>query len=329
MARSFGGKYSPNPQTPADAGLSLPVRHRLASRPKWVTIASVPLLFTAFGQDAVGLVGHLAGFGLIASAMWITGEGLRAEAAYRTRRVARRPAIPRKLFGAVIAGAGLGLGAAEPGALAGAGLIGVAGTVLHLLAFGMDPMRDKGRGNGDDFQQDRAQRMIEEGQAMLTAMQEAVARTHDRTLQSRVAAFAATVQGLFDRVLDNPGDLGAARRYLGVYLQGARDATVKFADLDARRPDPATRKAYTTFLDDLERDFNAKIAKLLEGDRADLDIEISVLRDRLAREGVRATESPATDQPGPARLMSDSASTLDDLLGDGSRDIPNVRSGKE
>ena len=42
-----------------------------------------------------------------------------------------------------------------------------------------------------------------------------------------------------------------------------------------------------TLLDDLEANFTGKTQKLLIEDRSDLTVEIEVLRDRLAREGVR------------------------------------------
>lgn len=312
MAQRYGGRYSPDMPPGRDTRRPAPAPrlHRLASRPKWVTLAATPFLLGAFFQTPIGMVTDLAAFGVIAAAMWITREGLAAEAAYDARRVARRPAIPRKLFGGILAGLGLGLGAAEPGALVGAGVIGVAGLALHWLAFGADPMRDKGMDGVDDFQQNRAARMIEEGEAHLSEMQEAIADIGDRQLEARVARFAATVEDLFDRVRENPGDLSAARRYMGVYLLGARDATAKFTALYRRTQDPETRAAYETFLDDLEKDFSARSDKLLDGDRSDLEIEIAVLRDRLAREGVQSRP----DRDAPKALTSEDARTLDDLL---------------
>lgn len=310
MANRYGGRFSPG-NDGRDArngrdGPQPPMLHRLATRPRWVTIAATPLLPAAFFQTPLGMVSDLAAFGMIALAMWLTREGLAAEAAYDLRRVARRPAIPRKLFGGVLAGLGLGIGAAAPDAVAGAGAIGLAGFALHWLAFGADPMRDKGMDQADSFQQNRAARMIEEGEAHLARMQQAIQRLGDRRLEARIAEFAGTVRDLFDRVRDNPGDLSATRRYLGIYLMGARDATDKFAGLYARGPDPQARAAYEAFLDDLERNFRAQTGKLLAEDRSELDIEISVLRDRLAREGVQ----PATEQT----LRSDEARSLDDLL---------------
>ncbi|MBK4214686.1 5-bromo-4-chloroindolyl phosphate hydrolysis family protein [Paracoccus caeni] len=314
MSERFGGRYSPDgsrrDHRNAEVQQTLPeprIRHRLAGRPKWVTIASSPFLALAFFQSPTGMFTDLAAFGLIASGMWMTREGLVAEAAYEVRRVAKRPAIPRKLFGGVLAALGLGIGVAEPGVLTDGVLVGVAGMILHVLSFGTDPMRDKGATGVDDFQQDRAHRMIQEAEDLLDQMRDAILRAGDLQLERRVDRFAATVEGLFDRVRDNPGDLSGARRYMGIYLMGARDATVKFASLYGRTRDASVRASYETFLDDLEKDFKAKSRKLLDSDRSDLDIEISVLRDRLMREGVQ----PETE---PKALVSDQAQTLDDLL---------------
>ncbi|HRO15727.1 MAG TPA: 5-bromo-4-chloroindolyl phosphate hydrolysis family protein, partial [Paracoccus sp. (in: a-proteobacteria)] len=173
-----------------------------------------------------------------------------------------------------------------PGALAGALVLGFTAAILHWLAFGPDPMRDKGMEGVDGFQQDRAARMVAEAEAYLRGMSEAILRTGDRRLESRVAAFAATARDLFQRVEEDPAELAVARRYLGVYLIGARDATVKFADLYAQTRDPQARAGYEALLDDLERSFSAVIRRLHEGGRTDMDIEIEVLRERLAREGV-------------------------------------------
>ncbi|MFT4014694.1 MAG: 5-bromo-4-chloroindolyl phosphate hydrolysis family protein [Paracoccus sp. (in: a-proteobacteria)] len=293
MAKRFGDRFSPggirldgSEQRPIARPEPGQIRHPLESRTRWITIMAVPLLLSAFWQEPVGMASQLAGFGAIAFGMALTREGLRAEAAYDARRAARRPAFPRKLFGGVLAALGLGLGAWAPGAETGAAVIGLAGLALHFLAFGPDPMRDKGMEGIDSAQQDRARRIIAEGEAHLKAMQDAILRTGDRRLEARVGLFAATARELFARVEEEPGDIGASRRYLGIYLQGARDATVKFADLYAQTHDPRARLDYETLLSDLETEFAARSRKLADGSRSNLDIEIGVLRDRLAREGV-------------------------------------------
>jgi hypothetical protein len=313
MTKRFGGRFSPQPRLdvtdPRPPARPAPgeVRHPLEGRTRWVTIMATPLLVSAFWQNPNGLALQLLAFGAIASGMWMTREGLQAEAAYDARRVARRPAIPRKLFGGILAGLGLAIGAHVPGAEAGAGVIGIAGAMLHWLAFGTDPMRDKGMEGVDAFQQDRAQRIVSEGEAHLKAMQDAILRTGDRRLEARVGMFAATARELFNHIEDDPDHIAALRRYLGVYLQGARDATVKFADLYAQTRDQRSRQEYETLLNDLETEFSARSARLLDGGRNDLDIEISVLRERLSREGLRPAAGEA-----PAAL--ERSTTMDELL---------------
>lgn len=311
MAKRFGGRFSPDAGRDSDAPPTRPapgeVRHPHESRTKWITVMASPFLLTAFFQgDPVVMATSLAGFGITAGAMWMTREGLQAEAAYDARRVARRPAIPRKLFGGVLTGLGLAVGSAEPGALSGALAIGFTGSILHWLAFGPDPMSDKGMEGVDSFQQDRAARMVEEAEKHLAGMTDAIARTGDRRLEARVQVFAATARNLFDGVEQNPGGLAAARRYLGVYLIGARDATVKFADLYGRSRDEGARNQYEALLGDLEASFRALTERLHQGGRTDMDIEIQVLRDRLAREGVRPPEGAA--------LEDRSEPTADDLF---------------
>ena len=108
----------------------------------------------------------------------------------------------------------------------------------------------------------------------------------DARLTARTEAFAASARGLFRAVEDDPADLTAARRYMTVYLQGARDAGEKCADLWASRRDETARAAFESLLDDLEANFTARTRALLDSGREGLEIEIEVLRDRLARDGV-------------------------------------------
>jgi hypothetical protein len=108
----------------------------------------------------------------------------------------------------------------------------------------------------------------------------------DRALDARLEQFQTTVRDMLRTVEDDPRDLTAARKYLGVYLMGARDAAVKYADLATRAPNPEARENFLALLADLERNFTAKTRALMADSSADLDIEIEVLRERLEREGV-------------------------------------------
>lgn len=294
MARKFGGKYSPDGRQASpgkgNAPLDRAVPERAGGRVNFLFLAPLPLLWKAFTSTPVLLAQYLAAFGLLILAAWLTREGLRAEDEYNSRRIARRPALPRKIVGSLITGLGLAVaGWAGHGAVEAA-IFAVLGAVIHFAAFGPDPLRDKGAEGIDAFQSDRAARAVEEAEKHLAAMSDAILRARDRRLEDRVTAFQATVREMFRTVQDDPRDLTAARKYLSVYLMGARDATVRFADLYARTGDESARADYVALLDDLEANFAAQTDKLLLDNKDDLDVEIAVLRDRLAREGVKTKE---------------------------------------
>jgi len=296
VAKRFGGKYSPGGEseqaTPAafDGARVDPVGFRANA----MFLPPVVLAVLSINDGALGLAAGLGGAGLLTLGAWLLRGGLQAEMAYSSRKVARRPAIPRKLLAAVLAGLGIAAAAwrVEPGLIAPV-LFGLATGGLHLAAFGLDPMKDKGMEGIDTFQQDRVARVVDEAEAYLAEMSDAMLRARDREMEGKLERFQSSARALIRSVEEDPRDLTAARKYLGVYLMGARDATVKYADIYARNRDPHARADYGAPPDDLPQNFAAPPTKLLASDRTDLTAALAVLRARLSRASVRLA------RPGP------------------------------
>jgi len=295
MAERFGGKFSPGGPKgtePPRGGYRGARRTRAGGRVNMLFLAPLPLAFRAFGDGASGLALNLSALGLLLLAAWFTREGILAQEVYDARKIARRPAIPRKIFASLLTGAGLFVAAfAARGGIAEPAIYAIAGAALHSLAFGLDPLRDKGAEGIDNFQRDRVARVVDQAEDYLRSMSDALRRAGDRQLERRLDGFQVTVRDMLRTVEDDPRELTAARRFLGVYLMGARDATAKYADLAARAPNPAARANYLALLDDLERNFTAKTRALMADNSTDLDVEIAVLRDRLEREGIHLETS--------------------------------------
>lgn len=308
MATRYGGKYSPDgskrepaiPTGKTAQGLSGGApgsakrpfdgkrRSRAGVRTNLLFFTPIPLIFKAFRSEPVVMAQYLGAGALILLGAWLTREGLIAQEAFEARRVARAPAFPRKAFGALCIGAGLGLVGIAGHGIIEAVIFAALGFGLHLFAFGLDPMRSKGIEGIDTFQQDRVARAVDEGEKHLAAMRDAILRARDRGVEARLDQFMTTARDMFRTVEQDPRDLTAARKYLGVYLLGARDASIKFADIYERGRDAQARADYLALLDDLEANFAARTEAFLKDDKGDLDIEIEVLRERLAREGITA-----------------------------------------
>ncbi|KPP93653.1 MAG: 5-bromo-4-chloroindolyl phosphate hydrolysis protein [Rhodobacteraceae bacterium HLUCCA08] len=295
MARRFGGKYSPqgsDTDSARDQALHQAVSEArridaAGAKANALFLPAVVMAVMAIWRPPAALLAGLIGAGILALAAWLTRDGLRAEAAYNARRVARRPALPRKMLGTALTGIGIAIAGWTTGTgITGAVIYGIAGAGLHFAAFGPDPLRDKRMDGIDTFQQDRVARVVDEAESYLAAMSDHVGRLEDRDLNARVATFQAVARRMIRTVEEDPRDLTGARKFLSVYLMGARDASVKFAELHARTRDAGARADYEALLTDLEENFAARTERMLLDDRSDMDVEIKVLRDRLQREGV-------------------------------------------
>lgn len=285
MTKRFGGRYSPDGDpTP----MQLPKRSKAGLRANAMFALPLPLALIAFFRPLGGLALTLLALGILLGAAWMLREGLRAQEAYEARNASRPPALPRKLIAAVLCGLGIAVAAIASGAgVLSAGLAAMLGSILHGLAFGLDPMTAKGLGDAPRFQTERVLRHVAEAEAVLAEMMAALAPLNDPKLDNQAEAFADTARAMFRQVEDDPRDLPTARKYLGVYLRGARDAAAKFADHYAKSRDARARADFTGLLDDLTQGFAIRTRSMLTDSRSDLDVEIEVLRDRLAREGIR------------------------------------------
>lgn len=287
MAKKFGGKFSPDGSGASEVVIDDREVDASAGRAGVLFPPAIVLVATTFSDGPVSLVTGLIGAGALVSSAWLLGEGLRAEAAYNARKVARRPAVPRKTLASALTGIGVALASfAHDASILSALLYGVAGVAVHVAAFGLDPMRDKRIEGIDTFQQDRVARVVDEAEAHLLVMKDQIDGLGDRQLDVRVGAFQTAARKMIRTVEEDPRDLTGARKYLGVYLMGAKDATIKFVDVYRRSKNTEARTDYEALLGDLEQNFAARTNKMLLDDKSDMDIEIKVLRDRLKREGV-------------------------------------------
>ena len=118
MAKRFGGKYSPTGEIPANYREE-PVDERIVdaagARSKWLIFPIVPLVFLSLSSGPYQLALALIAAAALGLAVWLLRDGLRAEAAYNARKIARRPALPRKMLATALTGIGVGItGVAGP-----------------------------------------------------------------------------------------------------------------------------------------------------------------------------------------------------------------------
>lgn len=257
MAERFGGKFSLDSKSGISAGgpaLTNKFRgqkaHNSNIRAKLLFIIPLPLLFAGIGElrsgDGLGMIFEFGALAALLLAAWLLRDGLTAEDAYNNRKVARAPTIPRKIFASVLTGLGVGI-AAFGGAnaeLFSSVIFGWAAMIAHTLSFGIDPLRSKGVEGVHEFETERVAKAIEKAEKLLTETITASKRFNDRALEGRIESLAVAARDMFRTIEEDPRDLRRARKFIGVYLKGARDATQKFADLYSRNRDQSVRASY-------------------------------------------------------------------------------------
>lgn len=311
MAQRFGGKFSPGGNAGGTSATPPPNKFR-GQNARSVDVRSLamyvfpsPLLAAALGavgESGLQMVAFLVAYAVLMFGAYLLNEGQKAQAEYNARAIAKPPAFPRKVCAAVLAGIGVFIAswmsapAADGGALAQAAafggsilnalIFGALTTGAHLAAFGIDPMKSKGLEdrNIDASEMERVSAAIDKAEAKLKSIETLAHKLRDREIDTRVTALNAVVRQMIKLVEEDPRDLSRARKFLGVYLKGAEDATQKYADNHERLNDPKLRDDYLALLADLESGFQRGKDSLLVDDRADLEVEIEVLRERLDQE---------------------------------------------
>ncbi|MEO0820566.1 MAG: 5-bromo-4-chloroindolyl phosphate hydrolysis family protein [Pseudomonadota bacterium] len=298
--RRFGGAYSPGAKPGAKAGAARPVApqsrfsgapaSRVDIRARLMFVLPAPLMVNAIlaiiGGNVVETALSLLSFALLMTGAWLLSEGQKAAQAYEARSVARRPAIPRKIIAAVLAGAGVAAAqfAGPTGGLFGAIGFALLATGSHIVAFGIDPLANKGI-DLNEAELARVADAIDGAEETLREIGAMADGIRDREISERLASLSDEVRALLRRIEADPRDLTRARRYLSVHLVGAHEATRKYAESHAALDDPTLREDYLTLLSELEDSFMRGRDKMLADDKVDLEVEIEVLRDRLGQEG--------------------------------------------
>lgn len=282
---------------PAPEALLQQARHfvktRLMLRTRAMFFVPIPLLFmglySAITGSAIEMAGRFGGFALFLFAAWLLLEGQKAQHAYEAREVAKPPAIPRKLFASITTGIAVavtGLFGFEPlmNEPLTTTVYALMATVLHCISFGLDPMRAKGLQGYSKQDADRLMIALEKGERLLDETLAAASTFPNRRLQQKVTQLVEQARAIFRAIEKDPRDLQRSRKFMAVYLQGARDATVKLAQLKSHNPGQQEYADYEHLLSDLEQHFMRQQQNLLLNDRSELDVEVEVLRERIKQE---------------------------------------------
>lgn len=259
-------------------------------------VLPLPLLLKAFVE--LILHGRFGGFaislGLFALFMFgasIARRGIVKTWDFRSAKIAEAARAPLKTVGGAIitiatfltAWLSAGQGIAASVAIALGAALG------FFLTYGFDARGAKGVAADAGVTVAEVREALTEARARIAAIEEAgkkLAGPAAPELRQKLRGVVGAANKVLGLIEEDPRDLRRARKFLNVYLDGAKTVTENYASTATKTQSPEMEAKFRALLDDMQKTFDEQHARLLENDTLDLDAQIEVLKIRMNKEGL-------------------------------------------
>ncbi|MBX2868553.1 MAG: 5-bromo-4-chloroindolyl phosphate hydrolysis family protein [Acidiferrobacterales bacterium] len=253
----------------------------------------LPLLFVAIASLLSGNIGNLIFSGLALGLTWLGAWFLRQGAKYEwiagKRKWARATRVPWRFSAAVFIAIAAFL---ISNMLAGmpfivsiiTAVLGFAGVVL---AYGFDPQYDtKQDVSRFGVTTEEIVEALDEAEGQLAQIEASAKQIGNSELKMRLGRIVSKTRGVLSIIEDDPKDLRRARKFLKVYLTGAKNVSAQYARTHQLQDNETLEQNFRNVLESIETVIEEQHNKLLENDALDLDVKIEVLEAQLKHEGI-------------------------------------------
>ena len=248
--------------------------------------ALIVVIFMGSLPKLLAYGGAFAAFVLAARFM---RKGLVAEGNFLKSKVAKAPRTPLKTLGSIFTGIGtfvcswLAIGHSLPFAA----VIATLAFVGCMLFYGRDPVGSKFSNlGGHGYTTEEIITTLDEAKSKIFGIELARRDIHNPELSQRLRRIVARAKKILGVIEDDPGDIRRARKFLNVYLDGARQVTEGYAHTHRSGHSGELDENFRNVLQTIEGVFDEQHQKLIAHDKLDLDVQIEVLSTQLKKEGV-------------------------------------------
>jgi 5-bromo-4-chloroindolyl phosphate hydrolysis protein len=254
-------------------------------------LALIPATIIALIRgDLAGIVVNSGCYVLYLYAARLLRLGLAAEAKYRGKRIGVVPKNPLKLYAAVIVALSTGslawLGAGHTFLIS---IIYALGAFLGMyFSYGFDPRKEKAAAvNGrHGYSNEEIRQTIDAAERLINAIELANDKIANVELNNRLDRICAIAGDILIELEQDPGDIRRARKFLKVYLEGARKVTEGYAKTHNQADSGELEHNFRNILEKIETVFIEQKDKLIANEIFDLDVQIEVLNTQLKEEGI-------------------------------------------
>ncbi len=254
----------------------------------FLPLAAVPATVIAFGKGHLaGILVNGGGYSMYLLAAILLRRGLVEEANYHEKRISDPPKWAFKTYAAILVAIATTLIAWLGADYKLVSIAFGAGALLGMyLTYGFDPRLEKMVTGSHGYSAAEVTETITNAEQIIAKIEHANQRIGNPEFNSRIIRICNAAREVLEVIEQDPGDIRRARKFLNVYLDGARKVSEGYANTHEKMESDELEQNFRNVLVTIEKVFTEQKQKLLENDFFDLDVQMEVLATQLKREGV-------------------------------------------
>jgi 5-bromo-4-chloroindolyl phosphate hydrolysis protein len=257
-------------------------------------IVPFPILLAAiidlFRNDFFGTIINAAAFAGFMIAASVAKIGFRNEGKYYQRSIALAPKTPYKTIAAFLLALTTSLTAwwSVHYSLWISLLIGIMTFIGFAFYYGLDPRKDKAGNITLGVSAEELINALEEAEVRISAIETARRKITDIDVESQIQRIVNKAREIMVMIEEEPKYLNRSRKFLKVYLNGAKKVTEGYAaNTQNIAEESELENDFRDVLDSIETTFIRQKAELTKNDHFDLDVQIEVLNTQLKYENLK------------------------------------------
>jgi len=256
-------------------------------------IVPFPVLLSAmidlFRSDFWGAIINASAFAGFMIAASVARIGFRNEGKYYRRSLALAPTIPYKTIAALLLAITTGLTAwwSIHYGLFNSMAIGIATFIGFSLYYGLDPRKNKSGNISMGVSAEDVIKALEEADIRIIEIEAARKKIKNMDFNQQIQRITLKAREIVNMIEEEPKYLNRSRKFLKVYLKGAKQVTETYANTADIDTATELNHNFSQVLSSIEATFIQQKNELTKNDHFDLDVQIEVLNTQLKQEGIK------------------------------------------
>jgi 5-bromo-4-chloroindolyl phosphate hydrolysis protein len=242
----------------------------------------VAIVFSLMTTEIKAFIMDLIAFFLFFMSARANSIGLKQEETYYTKTLTKAPKVPYKTISAILLGVATFFSASFAGyqnILTGI-FLGIVAIVGYFLYYGFDPRDDKLENIGD-ISAEFVLKTLKMARDKLSSIEEDMTLIKDTKLNGKLRRAINRANEILQSIEEDPKDLRVARKFIIVYIDGIKNVTKSYVELDEKDIKEDTKERLYSLLNDVEKKFDKELLRLKKNNQFDLDVHIDVLKEQI------------------------------------------------